>query len=177
MVTTHEMTRTIFLFDDGTALVDGIYADALGEAPDLPFLSEAARVSAAKAALAEDDWDAAEAVSRRWVVSATDGDQVQVTFVEPPRWDQFGDALWQTETGTAHAVFHSKTMLVAGVAVTNCVGLPFEDEAARRECAKWCLRNGLNDIAMRVSRTPVGGAKPHCTWPSHTKRECSKSMS
>lgn len=159
------MTRTVTLFNDATALVDGIDADALGGNADLPFLSDNARVAAAKAALAVDDWDAAEAISARGVVSPSDGDVVQVTFVQPPDWQRFGAALWPSVGGAAHAVFHSSVMLVDGVAQTDCVGLPFQDDAARRDCAAWCLRNGLDDLAINVSRTPVGGEGPHCTWP------------
>ncbi len=159
------MTRTVLLFEDGTALVDGIEADALGDAGGLPFLSERARLSAARAALADDDREAAEAVSARGVVSPSDEDAVTVTFVAPPDWDGLGDALWDPVSGAAHAVFHEATMLVDGAAVRGCVGLPFQDAAARRECAAWCLRNGLEHVALRVSRTPVGGEAPHCTWP------------
>ncbi len=159
------MTRTIFLFEDGTALVDGIEADALGDAPDLPFLSEPARISAAKTALANDDWDAAEAASARCVVSASDDKTVTVLFVAPPDWNRFGPTLWDSAVGASHAVFHVATMLVEGVAVTGCVGQSFQDDAARRNCAAWCLRNGLDDIALNVSRTPVGGDGPYCAWP------------
>lgn len=159
------MTRALFLFDDGTALVDGIEADALGTNADLPFLTDNARVAAARSALAADDWDAAEAASARSVVSPPDGGTVHVTFVAPPNWARFGTGLWQDGTEKSHAVFHSATMLVDGVAVTGCVGLPFEDDAARRGCAAWCLRNGLDDLWLCVSRTPVGGEGPFCTWP------------
>ncbi len=160
------MTRTVYLFEDGTALVDGIEADATGARDDLPFATDAVRVAAARAALAEDDWEAAEAASARGVVSPTDEEQVQVSFVAPPDWSAHGTALWEPTAGTAHAVFTSTVMMVDGVAVTDCVGLPFADGAARRDCAAWCLANGLEEIALRVSRTPVGGPGPHCTWPA-----------
>ncbi|MEM7470974.1 MAG: hypothetical protein AAF340_06425 [Pseudomonadota bacterium] len=159
------MTRTLFLFEDGTALAGGIEADAKGDRVDLPFLSENARVSAARAALAKDDWAAAEAIAERRVVSSSDEDLIQVTFVAPPDWERFGAVLWNPDTGTAHAVFTGATMLVDGVAVECCVGRPFEDDAARRDCAAWCIRNGLEDVALKVSRTPVGGNGPYCTWP------------
>ena len=159
------MTRAVLLFEDGTAMVDGIEADALGDAPDLPFLSDNARLAAAKVALANDDWDAAEAASARGVVSASEGDTVTVAFVAPPDWGAFGTSLWDDRAGATHAVFHSTTILVDGVAVKGCVGQPFVDDAARRDCAAWCLRNGLHEIAVSVSRTPVGGGGPFCTWP------------
>ncbi|MEH6521613.1 hypothetical protein [Sulfitobacter sp.] len=159
------MTRTIALFEDGTALVGSIEADALGSRGDLPFLSDNARVAAARAALANDDWSAAEATSARSVVSPSDDDVVHVTFIAPPDWVSFGPSLWEPVAGVAHAVFQSSVMLVDGVAVIGCVGLPFENETARRDCAAWCLKNGLDDIALNVSRTPVGGAGPYCTWP------------
>jgi hypothetical protein len=145
--------------------VGAIEADALGVRDDLPFLSDNARIAAARVALANDDWSAAEAASARSVVSASDEDVVHVTFVVPPDWIRFGAALWEPVAGVAHAVFQSSVMLVDGIAIIGCVGLPFEDEAARRDCAAWCLKNGLDDIALNVSRTPVGGSGPYCTWP------------
>lgn len=158
------MTRIVFLFEDGTAMVGGLEVDAIGCHEHLPFLSHNARVAAARAELRNDEWEAAKAISDRRVLEASQ-QAVQVRFVEPPDWQRFGEAVWNAETGTAHAVFQNSTMLVEGVAIKDCVGLPFEDEAARKSCAEWCLRNGLDDIALTVKNTPVGGAGPHCTWP------------
>ncbi|MEM6563239.1 MAG: hypothetical protein AAF665_02265 [Pseudomonadota bacterium] len=159
------MTRTIFLFEDGTCRVNGIDADALGDADDLPFLTEHARIKAAKSALAQDELSKAEIVASRQVISPSQCDQVIVRFVSPPDWERYGNALWNSDTGETHSVFHRSTLLVDGIAVPGCVGLPFKDEISRRECAIWCLRNGLENIAEQVARTPVGGDGPHCTWP------------
>lgn len=168
------MTRSVTLFRDGTARVGGIEADALGDRDDLPFLSEAARIATAKAALAQDDMLAAEAAAARGVISDADVDLIRVTFVEPPDWARFGEAVWNPETGMAHAVFTTSTLLVDGMAIVDCVGLPFEDETARRECAAWCLRNNLEDMAECVGRTPVGGDAPYCTWPDRNMKKLSK---
>lgn len=107
----------------------------------------------------------AEEAAARGVVAPTDGDQILTRFVSPPDWDRFGAAVWGEASGMVHPVFTTSTMLVGGVAVPGCVGSPFENEAARRECAAWCLRNGLDEIAERVAKTPVGGEGPHCSWP------------
>lgn len=123
-------------------------------------------MAAAKYALANDDWDAAEAASARGVVSASEGDTVIVAFVAPQDWGAFGASLWDDRAGASHAVFHRATMLADGVALTGCAGLPFEDDAARRDCAAWCLHNGMDGIALSVSRTPIGGGGPYCTWPN-----------
>jgi hypothetical protein len=144
----------------------GTETDAIGVEGDLPYLSEKVRVAAVKDALARDDRSAAEAAAARGVLAPADGDTVLVNFVGPPDWSRFGDALWDPDTGLVHAVFGLTDMLVDGAAILGCVGLPFEDEQARRECAAWCLRNGLDDLAASVGRTPVGGEGPHCTWPS-----------
>lgn len=155
----------MIVFEDGTAVVDGVEADAIGGHGDLPFLSEQARLATVRGALAEDDRSAAEAAVDRGILSVPEGDAILVTFVAPPDWERFGPALWDPVAGTAHAVFTAATMLVGGVAVLGCVGRPFADEGARRACAGWCIRNGLDDLAARVGRTPVGGDGPHCTWP------------
>lgn len=158
------MARLVVLFEDGKALVDGIEADAIGTHVDLPFLTEEARLAAARAAMAGGDQESAERVAERDVVSPVEKQRL-LTFRSPPDWDTFGANLWDQATGQVHAVFTSGTMLVEGVAAQGCVGLPFADEDARRDCALWCLRNGLDGIAERVARTPVGGDGPHCTWP------------
>ncbi|EAQ28638.1 hypothetical protein NAP1_13603 [Erythrobacter sp. NAP1] len=161
------MTRLVVLFEDGTALVEGVEAEANVRPPagrDLPFLTEEARLASSRAAMAEDDREGAELYAARGVVSPAEA-QTLLTFVSPPDWDRFGATLWNETTGQVHAVFTSETMLVGGVAVADCVGRPFADDAARLGCATWCLRNGLDDIAERVARTPVGGDGPHCTWP------------
>ncbi|MGH1444796.1 MAG: hypothetical protein ACRBBO_02000 [Cognatishimia sp.] len=159
------MTRLVTLFEDGTALVDSIEADAIGDHRPLPFLSETTRLNVTKAALTEDHWEQAKLASARPFVTAADGDQIQVVFVGPPDWKQLGDQMWNVETGAPHAVFQTSTLLVDDVAIIGCVGLPFEDEEQRRDCAIWCLENGLEDLAKRVSQTPFGGPGPHCTWP------------
>lgn len=159
------MANNVVLFEDGKAMVDGIEADALGPHHDLPFLTEEARLAAAGDALAEDDRGLAESIAARGVVRLADELHTLTVFVSPPDWDRFSAALWDEESGTAHAVFTLSTKMVDGVAVQGCVGARFEDEAARRECALWCLRNGLDEIAERVTRTPLGGDGPHCTWP------------
>jgi len=159
------MTRVVALFEDGTATVDGIEADALGSHPDLPFLTEEARLAAARAAMADGDRELAERAVGRGVVAPTEGDVTLVRFVAPPDWDGLGAAVWDPANGAPHTVFTESTMLVGGIAVPGCVGRPFADDAARRDCALWCLRNGLDGIAERVARTPVGGEGPHCTWP------------
>lgn len=158
-------TRTVALFEDGTALVSGIEADALGAHTELPFLTEEARLAAARAAMADCDRELAEQAVARGVVAPTDGNQILTRFVSPPDWDRLGAAVWDEASGAPHPVFTASTMLVGGVAVPGCVGLPFADDDARRDCALWCLRNGLDAIAERVARTPVGGEGPHCTWP------------
>lgn len=158
------MTRVVVVFEDATAMVGGVEADALGERPDLPFLTEGSRLAAAKRALSDGDRDAAEAIVERDVIAPSGEGQIVVTFVAPPDWDRFGEALWHEATGTVHSVFTSKLMLVDGAAVLDCVGAPFADEDNRRQCALWCLRNGLEDMAARVANTPVGGDGPHCTW-------------
>lgn len=158
------MTRLVVLFEDGRALVEGIEADAIGTHGDLPFLTEEARLAAARAAMAGGDRESAERAAERDVVSPVE-EQRLLTFRSPPDWDRFGSNLWDQATGRVHAVFTCGTMLVEGVAVQGCVGRPFADEDARRGCALWCLRNGLDGIAERVARTPVGGDGPHCTWP------------
>lgn len=159
------MTRVVALFEDGTATVDGIGADALGDHPDLPFLTEAARLAAARAAMTDGDRELAERAVGRGVVSPTEGQTIMVRFVAPPDWDGLGAAVWNEASGAPHPVFTASTMLIGGVAVPGCVGLPFADDDARRDCALWCLRNGLDAVAERAARTPVGGDGPHCTWP------------
>lgn len=159
------MTRLVVVFEDGTAEVDGVEVDALGGREDLPFLSDGARLAAARRALAEGDGDAAQVTAERGVLTPSSEDHLYVTFVAPPDWDRFGEALWNNSTGRTHAVFTSKLMLMDGAAVMDCVGATFADDDDRRQCAMWCLRNGLDDIAGRVARTPVGGRGPHCTWP------------
>jgi len=155
----------VALFADGTATVDGIEADALGTHADLPFLTEEARLAAARAAMAGGDRERAKRAAGRGVVAPTEGDVTLVRFVAPPDWDGLGAAVWDPASGAPHTVFTESTMLVGGVAVPGCVGRPFADDAARRDCALWCLRNGLDLIAERVASTPVGGEGPHCTWP------------
>lgn len=159
------MTRVVALFEDGSTTVDGVGADALGSHPDLPFLTEEARLAAARAAMADVDRELAEQAVGRGVVSPTEGQTILVQFVSPPDWDGLGAAVWDEASGAPHSVFTASTMLVCGVAVPGCVGRPFADDVARRECALWCLRNGMDIIAERVARTPVGGEGPHCTWP------------
>lgn len=156
------MTR---IFENGTALVDGIEADASGEHSDLPLLSEKTRRNLVKRALKQDDRETAEKIAARSFVQRVSEGSVIVHFVAPPDWEKFGEAIWSRETGETHAVFRTSTLLVDDVAVPGCVGLPFENEQARRECAAWCLRNALNELAEHVARTPVGGGGPWATWP------------
>lgn len=159
------MTRLVTLFEDGTALVDGIEADTIGDHRTLPFMSETTRLNLTKTALAEDDWEQAELASSRSFVSTSDGDQIHVVFVGPPAWQKLDEQMWNPETGAPHAVFQTSTLLVDDVAIIGCVGLPFENEEQRRDCAIWCLECGLEDVAKRVSQTPFSGPGPHCTWP------------